>query len=459
MSTNPTNLSRRDFMVTSGKLSAGLSAGIMAAGALPSVHAAVGGGNRRRRFALVGTGVRGVAMYGRDLVRGYGDTVELVGICDSNPGRLAYAGEYIGAGCPTFVSLEEMLVKTKPEWLIVTTWDWEHHTCIIEGLKHGCNVICEKPITIDEKRAQMILDAEKKYGKQVIVTLNYRYSPHRAKLKEMLMNKVIGDITTVDFHWNISHGHLQQYMMRWHGESNKGGTLWIHKSTHHFDLINWLLDSDPVEVFAYGDLERFGPQGPFRGRNCRNCHHTERCAYHWDITRNQHLRRMYVDNEQHDGYIRDNCVFRNEIDIFDKHSCMVKYANNTYLNYSLTADTNHAGFWMAFNGTEGRIEGREGGWPRNREYHEWILTPRGRDPEVVRADFQEGGHWGGDRILMDKLFRAPDTPDPLDQAAGTRDGIISVLVGVAARKSITCGAPVKIEGLTDIKPMARRPYA
>lgn len=411
------NLSRRDFMAGTGA-----TAGALAIGGATIAQSA-GAEERpdgRMRVALVGTGVRGVRMYGRDLLRGYSNFIKMVGICDINPGRLEYAHEYIGADCPKFVHLDEMLAATKPEWLIVTSWDREHHNNILTGLEHGCNIICEKPITVDEKKAQAILDAEQRSGKKVIVTFNHRYPPHRARLKEMLMGGVIGDITTVDFHWNIHHGHLQQYMQRWHGENDKSQTLWVHKCTHHFDLVNWWLDSDPVEVHAYAALERFGPQGPFRGRNCRDCEYTEDCDYYWDITRNEHLRRLYTENEHYDGYIRDNCVFRKDTNIYNKQSALVKYANNVYLNYSLTGDTDHAGFWIAFNGTKGRIEGREGGWPSNREYHDWILTPRGRDAEVVRVPFEEGGHWGGDFVMLNRLFRDPDAPDPLHQAAGTR---------------------------------------
>jgi predicted dehydrogenase len=417
----------------------------------------------RMKVALVGTGVRGVSMFGRELLRDYADSVDLVGICDSNPGRLKYAESYIRAGNPdraafrSFGSLGEMLDQTKPQWLVVTSWDWEHHNHIIEGMKRGCDIICEKPITIDEKKAQMILDAERRYNKKVIVTLNYRYAPHRAKLKELLMEDTIGEITTVDFHWNVDHPHLQRYMQRWHGESDKGGTLWVHKCTHHFDLINWWIDSDPVEVFAYADLERFGARGPFRGNNCRDCSFTDRCDYYWDITKNEHLKGLYTDNEHYDGYIRDNCVFRENIDIFDKHAALIRYANNAYLNYSLTADTDYDGYWIAFNGTKGRIEGREAGWPAHRDYHEWVVTPRNREPRVVRVPFEEGGHWGGDRVLMNRLFRDPQTPDPLGQSASTRDGIMSILVGIAARRSAVSGKPERIEGLTDLTPAVRRP--
>lgn len=270
------------------------------------------------------------------------------------------------------------------------------------------------------------------------------------------MEGAIGDITTVDFHWNIHHGHLQAYMQRWHGESDKGGTLWVHKSTHHFDLVNWWIDSDPVEVHAYSDLERFGPQGPFRGANCRTCPHASDCDYHWDITQNEHLMNLYVNNEDYDGYIRDNCVFRENIDIYDKHSCVVKYANNAYLNYSLTGDTDYAGFWLAFNGTEGRIEMRERGWPPA-DYQRILVKRRNEQPRILAVPHEEGGHWGGDPKLMDKLFKDPGMPDPLHQSAGVRDGIMSILIGIAARKSTASGVPVNIADLTSLEPQPQKP--
>jgi predicted dehydrogenase len=441
-------VSRRRFIQT-----AGVAAGAAAIGSPLFAGPIHPRRSAKMRVALVGTGVRGVSMYGRDLLEGYGDRVELVGVCDKNPGRLRVAHAYIGADCPSFTDLEEMLVETKPDWLIVTVWDWEHHACIELGMKHGAHIICEKPITIDENKAQFLLDAQKKYGKQVIVTHNYRYPPHRAKLKELLMEDVIGDVTSVDFHWNIRHNHLQAYMQRWHGHADRGGTLWVHKASHHFDMINWLLDSDPVEVFAFGDLERFGRNGPFRGDKCRTCPHKSECDYYWDITGDRHLDALYAQNEHYDGYIRDNCVFRESIDIFDKHAALVKYANNAYLNYSLTGEESTEGFWLAFNGTKGRIEGKEGGIER--DDHEWIVTVRGRGKEVIRMPYERGGHWGGDPIMMDQIFAG--APDPLSQRATLREGIMAMLIGTAARKSIASGAPVRIAGLTELEPHAKRP--
>ena len=58
--------------------------------------------------------------------------------------------------------------------------------------------------------------------------------------------------------------------------------------------------------------------------------------------------------------------------------------------------------------------------------------------------------------LQDKIFKDPGGPDPLHHMAGTRDGAMSLLTGVAARKSIESGEPVRIAELTSLEPRERR---
>jgi predicted dehydrogenase len=231
----------------------------------------------KKKVAIIGTGVRGISMFGKGIIQNYTDYVEIVGLCDINPGRLKVAADLIGANCPTFTNMEELIRQQKPDTLIVTTTDAAHHEVIIKGLEMGCNIITEKPLTIDEKKAQAIIDAERKYGKNVIVTFNYRYPPYRAKIKELLMSGIVGKIQSVEFNYYLDHQHLVQYMQRWHGQTDKGGSLWVHKSTHHFDMVNWYINSEPEQVFAFASLERFGKMGPYRGKNCRNCDHTDKC--------------------------------------------------------------------------------------------------------------------------------------------------------------------------------------
>ena len=80
-------------------------------------------------------------------------------------------------------------------------------------------------------------------GKKCIVGFNYRYGTLFTAIKEQLAKKPIGDITSVDFHWYLNVYHGADYFRRWHGERDKSGTLLVHKATHHFDLLNWFIDS------------------------------------------------------------------------------------------------------------------------------------------------------------------------------------------------------------------------
>ena len=455
MSDQTTNLHRRRFLSKTGALAAGSF----------FIHPIAKALNLREnpaqklRVALVGTGIRGTSMFGRSIVEDYPNEVEFVGLSDINEGRLAYGKTYIGVDCPTFLDFDEMMATVKPDVLIVTTMDSTHDQFIIKGLEAGANVITEKPMTTDEVKCQNILDAERRTGKQVIVTFNYRYSPHRQKIYELLHGGEIGEVTSVDFHWYLDTDHGTSYFRRWHGYREKGGTLLVHKATHHFDLLNWWLDSDPAEVFAFGKLEFYGKNGPYRSTNCRPCPHKDDCDFYWDITKSKRLMDLYVANEEYDGYLRDGCVYREDIDIYDKMAVQIRYMNDVQVSYSLTTYSPYEGYRIAFNGTKGRLEAwiKESQPWEEKPADELRLTKNFGDTEIITIPHTGGGHGGGDVRLKDKLFKDPNMADPYRQSAGTRDGAMSILIGIAARKSIETNKPVYISDLVDIKLQAKRP--
>ena len=252
-------INRRKFINRTGAIAAGslIAPSISTLGSSFNPHA-------KLRVVLVGTGIRGTSFWGRSVARNYENELEFVGLCDKNEGRAKLGNKLIGVSCPTFTDFDKMMTTVKPDLVIVTTMDSTHHEFIIKGLNYGCNVITEKPMTTDEDKCQAILDAERKTGNKVIVGFNYRYGTLFTAIKEQIVSQKIGDITSVDFHWYLNTYHGASYFRRWHGEKDKGGTLLVHKSTHHFDLLNWMVDSDPVEVFAYGSLEHYGKKQRFQ---------------------------------------------------------------------------------------------------------------------------------------------------------------------------------------------------
>ena len=433
----------------------------------------------KKRLAIVGTGHRGTGFWGKPIIDNFGDLVEFVGLCDINPGRLETAKNFMKVTCPTFKDFDKMLKETKPNLVIVTTVDCTHDIFIVKALEAGCDVITEKPMTTDEDKCQNILDAERRTGRKVIVGFNYRHNPHMKKLRELLSQNRIGKITSVDFHWYLNVYHGADYFRRWHGYKAKGGSLWVHKASHHFDLLNWWLDSDPVEVTAFGQLENYGKNGEQRGINCRTCDHKTTCKFYTDITKDKWLSELYVKNEQHDGYFRDACVFRQDIDIYDKMSAQILYANGVTVNYSLTTYSPYEGWRIAFNGMNGRLESWEdipyqkapdvdqasrhaAEMTQNKNekpesFDEiFVMDNFVKKGEIIQVPKYKGGHGGGDSRMHELIFRNPTNENPMNIMAGTRDGAMSSLIGIAARKSIEQKRAVKISELTSLVPKANR---
>ena len=439
---NESSMTRRAFLDQGARV----TAGVAAAGVLGS--AAGEAGTARRRLALVGTGSRGTSMWGSGVVRPYGEYVEFVGLCDTNRKRVEVAKQLMGVDCPTYTDFDRMVRESKPDTVIVTTRDSSHDQYIVRALELGCQVITEKPMTTDEHKCQRVLDAEKKYGRPIIVGFNARCSAIAEKTREYIASGVLGPITSVDFHWYLDVQHGADYFRRWHGQREYSGSLWVHKATHHFDLINWIMQAEPVEVHANGELRHYGRNSPIRGTNCRTCSHQSSCAFYWDMTRNARAMQMYADCESEDGYLRDGCLFREEIDIWDTMTANVRYDNGALMSYSLNAFMPYEGYTMSFNGLKGRLDVRtydRQPWPVSASA-EFRLSRNFGPSELVEVKVGSADHGGADPKLKDMIFK-PGTPDPLRQLAGSRAGAMSLLTGVAAYRSIERKAPVRIADL------------
>ncbi len=413
--------------------------------------------NKKQRIAMVGTGHRGIGMWGKPVMEEFGkDTIEFVGLCDKNAGRLQYALKALNVNCPVYTDFDKMMKETTPDRLIVTTVDGTHNEFIIKGMEYGADIITEKPMTTDEKKCQAILDAEKRTGKKVLVTFNYRYSPHRQKIYELLRNGAIGDITAVDFHWYLDTSHGADYFRRWHRLRENSGSLLVHKASHHFDLLNWWINSDPEQVFAYGGLNVYGKNGTMRADNCRVCPYTKDCKFFFDITKNKYLTDLYVENEKYDGYKRDGCVFKEDINIFDKMAVQIKYKNKVQVSYSLTAYSPYEGYRISFSGTKGKLDA----WIKEKQpwekepFDEIHVMPTFGKREIIKLSNKEEGHGGGDVRLRKQVFMGGE--DTYHQSAGSRDGSMAILIGIAARNSIDTNNVVNIADLTTLKPQATR---
>lgn len=423
----------------------------------------------KKKYVIVGTGGRAEFFYS-ELITTYKETSELVAICDVNQTRMNYANQllvdkynYHAVATYKAEDFDRMIEEHKPDFVLVCTIDRTHHKYIIRAMELGCDVISEKPMTTDEEKCKEIFDAIERTGQNLRVTFNYRYAPHNTKIREVIMDGTIGEILSVNFEWLLNTEHGADYFRRWHRDKRNSGGLLVHKSTHHFDLMNFWLDSKPDTVFAMGDLRYYGKENAekrgitefYQRAYGSEAAQNDPFALHLD--QNEHLKSMYLDAEHEDGYQRDQSVFGDNISIEDTMSVMVKYKNKTVMNYSLNAYMPWEGFIIVFNGTEGRMEVRvteksyvnSGGKKENEgalEGMSIVIYPHFKEPYSVEFEQGAGGHGGGDPVMLRDIFEKKQE-DRFNRAASHIDGALSIMTGIAANRSIRTGQPVKIDDL------------
>ncbi|MFA5205739.1 MAG: Gfo/Idh/MocA family oxidoreductase, partial [Lentisphaeria bacterium] len=224
------------------------------------------------------------------------------------------------------------------------------------------------------------------------------------------------------------------------------------------------LGTYPERVYASGrrafyteaQAARYGLAN--HGARCLTCPEAARCNFHLDLAKTGELKALYLDQEHHDGYFRDRCVFDHAgSDIEDVMNVVVDYHSGAQMSYSLNAFTPYEGYRIEFNGTKGRLEhvcqessyvngdgGVQGSFladaTRTRVY------PHFQPPRDIPVRTGEGGHGGGDNVMLNDIFGVP-APDPLRRSADQVQGAYSILVGIAANRSMASGAAVRIGDL------------
>lgn len=441
MKTDPPNLKRRSFVVNASKTIVGISI-------LPTISMAnIPHKNKKLKTVLVGTGSRGINSWGKELVGPYADFVEMVGLCDINEKRVRVAQKMIDIKATTYHSndFDKMIRDQKPDVVIITTTDSYHVDYICRAMELGCDVVSEKPIATEAVHCQRIIDTEKKTGKKVYVGFNVRYMNESMEMKRIISSGELGKIIAIEYHEYLDTQHGASYFRRWHGKIKYSGSLLVHKSSHHFDLINWLLDAEPVDVQAIGKSAFYGSNNNFRGKNCRNCQFTQQCEFYWDMTKDKKSMELYGNCEDIDQYYRDGCVWDEKIDSYDTSSVQVNYDNGTQLTYTLNAYLPYEGQYICFSGEKGRLDVRLNSrqpWETSAPF-EFRLTKDRKTTKSWEVHPNNGGHGGADERVKDMFFK-PDQQDPTGQKAGSRAGVLSSMIGIAARKSIETGKAVKI---------------
>jgi predicted dehydrogenase len=429
---------------------------------------------QKKRYALVGTGSRS-KMFIDALITTYSNIAELVAFCDLSQTRMNWYNQHLEtqAGLkplPTYLAdqFDTMIAETHPDCVIVTTMDATHHLYIVRAMELGCDVITEKPMTTDIDKMKAIFQTIEKTSKSLRVSFNYRYAPAYTRFRELVMQGVVGKPLSVDFSWLLDTSHGADYFRRWHREKQNSGGLLVHKATHHFDLVNWWIDSYPRYVFAMGDLQFYGKENAeARGEHYSYNRYTgvpeaANDPFALTLDKNETFRNLYLAAEPETGYLRDRNVFGEPITIEDTMCVTARYRNGVLLSYCLVAYSPWEGLRVAITGTKGRIElevveninhlqgdGKANSGASKGPFKHASITayPMFGAPYEVEIPASKGGHGGADPILLEQLLSPNPPADPFHRAATHIDGAASIMVGIAGNEAMKTGKMVVIDDL------------
>jgi predicted dehydrogenase len=174
-----------------------------------------------------------------------GDDVTVVGLVDLNEAAAqARADEYCPPGTPVFTDIETALAALKPDWVCDCTIPAAHTPVALTAFKHGCHVLCEKPLSDSLDGARQALAASRKAGKHYAVLQNYRYQEAIRTVRRVIESGVLGRLTTlnVDFSVGAHFGGFRDEMEH---------VLLLDMAIHTFDMARYLSGADPVSVYCH----------------------------------------------------------------------------------------------------------------------------------------------------------------------------------------------------------------
>lgn len=206
------------------------------------------------RFGIIGLGNQGFSYAINGFERGNVENGVLTAACDINPAKIENLKQYIKTQeVVYFDNYIEMIESGLCDAVLVETPHYQHPEIVIECLKRGINVICDKPAGVYTEQVKEMNEVAKNSKATFSMMFNQRTNALYRKMREIIKEGGIGEIQRVT--WIITDWfRTQQYYdsgswrATWSGE---GGGVLINQCPHQIDLIQWVVGKMPKTVRGF----------------------------------------------------------------------------------------------------------------------------------------------------------------------------------------------------------------
>jgi myo-inositol 2-dehydrogenase/D-chiro-inositol 1-dehydrogenase len=348
------------------------------------------------RYGIVGTG-----MMGCEHIRNIAqiDNAEITAIADSNEHSREWGISACGDKFSPVVynDYKELLISDEVDAVVIATPNHTHIEVMREVFKTDKHVLLEKPMCTNIEDAIEVVRASKSHKGIVWIGLEYRY-----------MGTISATLNNLNAVGNIRMCAIREHRFpflkkvgNWNRfNRNTGGTL-VEKCCHFFDLMNQVISSEPESVFASGGQD----------------------VNHLD--------------EVFDGETPD---------IIDNAYVIVNYANGAraLLDLCMFAEGSEYEQEIAVTGDIGKIETTVPGNEliiSNRSKNDFKRILINKDSRIKEQGFHHGASYLEHLGFLDAI-KNKTSPE-----VTVNDGLMSIVLGIAAQESIATGKLVKIANL------------
>lgn len=404
---------------------------------------------------IVGAGHRAIIYASYALVAP--DRFKIVGVADPNEHRRKETAKMFGFDeSMCFESADELAKREKlADCVINGTMDHQHVDTSIPLLRRGYDILLEKPFAVNEEEMFRLLEVAREEERIVMICHVLRYAPFYLKIKELLLEGVIGDL--IDLHMTelVSYHHLAVSFVRgkWGNKVQCYAPIILAKCCHDLDMMMWLKDERPRYIASFGSDFQFDPsrKPENSGSRCmKDCplvdtclysakshymEHPERWAFYvWDSI--EHIENPTDEDRLHSlktDNIHGRCVWDCDHDNVDHQTVMVHFENGSSATLHLTGGTAKSDRTIHLIGTKGEIKGSfvDGDLIIR---HITPSTPSGYTEEKIDLSFDGdstgafGGHGGGDIRLVKDFVDVLAGEKPSISATTLDDSILGHLL-------------------------------
>ncbi len=384
------------------------------------------------KFGVVGLGNRGSKFVLHSIIPH--PDFELVAISDADERKFVLFEDF---DVEAYTNYEDLLQNKEVEAVFIATPDDTHAELVIKAAQAGKHILCEKPLEVSLEKVNEIEAALARFQGVFLVGYVLRYAPLYYKVKQILAAGTIGRIWLVNGTDHIHYGGYA-FFHDWHRDKVRSGSLLLQKATHSLDILNWLINSEPVQVSGLGGLEVFGERGAKEkfGAPLQKKLHCRTCQIKWSCEESLLNIKKYKNIEWQKDW-PDDCVFDSSVNVDDHQALLILYQNNTKLTYSLCQ-------FSAFYRREFQFFGTKGELYFDDERNEIVINDRLNSEQTMIHVPELAGHGGGDdEMLLDFLKCIESGAKPRSNLGSSAS--VSRLV-IAAEEAIKENKIIRVEG-------------